>query len=106
MKKNTLAVSFLALAAALGASFAHAAEEDVSQADPARWYKADDAPKERYQNLVKEANAAYGEALLACKGMRGKEAKGCKGEAGAAKKEDMERAKRIYKDYQETSPAS
>ncbi|WP_050468394.1 hypothetical protein [Herbaspirillum chlorophenolicum] len=106
MKKNILAVSFLVASATLCAPFAHAAEEDVSKADPARWYKPDDTPKARYQNLVKEANAAYGEALQACKGMRGKQAKSCRGDAGAAKKADMERAKRIYKDYKETAPAA
>lgn len=106
MKKNILAVSCLVAAASLCASFAHAAEEDVSKADPARWYKADDTPKERYRNLTKEANAAYGEALQTCKGMRGKQARSCRDEAGAAKKTDMERARRIYKDYKETTPAS
>ncbi|MBO9538669.1 hypothetical protein [Herbaspirillum sp.] len=106
MKKNILAVPLLAIAAALFAPLAHAAEEDVSKADPARWHKADDTPKARYRNLLKEANAAHGEALQACKGMRGKEARACRSDAGAAKKEDLERAKRIYKDYRETSRAS
>jgi Skp family chaperone for outer membrane proteins len=104
MKNNILAVSLLALAALCGA--AHAAEEDVSAADPARWYTPDDTPKARYQNLTKEANAAYGEAVLECKGKRGKELKACRGTAAAAKKDDMERAKRIYNDYKASAPAS
>lgn len=104
MKKNILAVSLALMAALCGA--AHAAEEDVSATDPGRWYKPDDTPKERYQNLVKEANAAHGEALMECKGKRGKELKACRGEAGAAKKEDMERARRIYNDYKASAPAS
>lgn len=105
MKKNILAVSLL-FAAALAAPLSHAAEEDVSKQDPARWYQADDAPKERYRNLLKEANAAYGEALQACKEMRGKPAKSCRSAAAAAKKEDLERARRIYKDYRRNATAS
>ncbi|MBP0599920.1 hypothetical protein J8I26_17555 [Herbaspirillum sp. LeCh32-8] len=104
MKKNILAVSLLLAAALAGA--AHAAEEDVTRTDPARWYKADDTPKARLQNLTTEANAAYGEAVKECKGKRGKELKACRAEAGSAKKEDMERAKRIYNDYKATAGAS
>lgn len=101
MKKNIFAVASLVLAASLCGiiSQAHAAEEDVSKVDPPRWYQPDDTPKERYSNLVKEAKAAYGEAQQACKGQRGKDGKRCRNEAKAALKEDMARAKRIFKDY-------
>lgn len=101
MKKNTFAVASLVLAASLCGmlSQAHAAEEDVSKGDPQRWYQTDDTPKERYANLLKEAKAAYGETLQGCRGQRGKDGKQCRNEAKAALKEDMARAKRIFKDY-------
>ncbi|MFJ3056717.1 hypothetical protein [Herbaspirillum sp. NPDC087042] len=105
MKKNILALSFLAALAALSTGAAHAAEEDVSKADPARWYQPDDAPKERLRNLGKEADAAYGEALRACKEQRGKQAGMCRKDARATRKDDMARAKRIYDDYKASSPA-
>jgi hypothetical protein len=106
MKKNLLAISFLLAAAPLCAGLAHAGEEDVSKANPGRWYQPDDTPKERYQNLVKEANAAHGEALQGCKELRGKQARSCRGEAKAAQKEDMDRAKRIYQDYKGSASPS
>nr|WP_198983230.1 hypothetical protein [Herbaspirillum sp. ASV7] len=99
MKKNILALSLLAAMAALCNATAYAAEEDVSKADPARWYQPDDTPKERLQNLGKEADAAYGEALHACKEQHGKQATMCRKDARAAHKDDMARAKRIYDDY-------
>ncbi|MBV8624166.1 MAG: hypothetical protein JO174_11835, partial [Herbaspirillum sp.] len=108
MKKNILALSLLAQVAVLAAlcsGAAHAAEEDVSKADPARWYQPDDAPKERLQNLGKEADAAYGEALRACKEQHGKQAAMCRKDARAARKDDMARAKRIYDDYKASSRA-
>lgn len=110
MKNNILAVSTLALVTALAAggltNAAQAAEENVTTTDPGRWFKADNTPQARYQNLQKEANAAYGEAILACKGKRGKELRSCRDEARAARHDDLQRAKRILKDYQASAPAS
>jgi len=104
MKKNILAVSTLTLlAATLLAPMAQAAEEDMSKGDPSRWYQADDSPEARYGNLQKEANAAYGEAVLACKGLRAKALRACRSDAQAARKDDMARAKRIREDYKTSS---
>lgn len=77
------------------AGTALAAEEDVSQNDPPRWYQGDDTPKLHYQNLLKEARAAQAEALVECKSLKGKQAKACRKEAAQNYKGDQARAKRI-----------
>jgi len=103
MNKNILArATLLAVALFAGAS-AHAAGKAPDQADPARWYQPDDTPKARYGNLRQEAGAAHREALAQCRKVRGKEAAQCRKEARAALKDDMARAKRILRDYQETT---
>lgn len=76
---------------------AMAAEEDVSQQDPQRWYQGDDTAQLHNKNLVKEAHAAYAQALGECKPLKRAEAKACRKEARALMQSDLERAKRIYK---------
>ncbi len=98
--------ALLAALAILSAGTAHAAEEDVSKADPQRWYQEDNSPKGRLQNLNKETAAAYAEALQACKSMKGKEAAACRQQAAQARSEDAARAQRIFKDYQGDAPAA
>ncbi|MFL9923223.1 hypothetical protein PQR62_03025 [Herbaspirillum lusitanum] len=96
MKKNIfLSASFLFAATCFSAGLAHAAEEDVTNKDPARWYKADETPKARNQNFIKEANAAYAQALQECKDSKGAEAKACRLEAKDNLNRDKARAKRI-----------
>lgn len=105
MKKNILALSLLAALASVCSAAVQAAEEHLANGDPARWYQPDDTPKERLNNLGKEATAAYGEALMACKEHKGKQAASCRKEARAARQEDMARAKRIYNDYKASEAA-
>jgi len=76
---------------------ASAAEEDVSQQDPQRWYQGDDTAKLHHTNLMKEAHAAYAEALQECKPLKRAEAKTCRKEARDNMLNDLARAKRIYK---------
>ena len=74
-----------------------AAEEDVSQNDPPRWYQQDDTPKKHYQNLLKEAHAAYAQSLQECKALKGMDAKTCRHEARQNFASDKARAQRILK---------
>ena len=98
--------ALLAAFAILSAGTVHAAEEDVSKADPQRWYQEDNSPKGRLQNLNKETTAAYAEALQACKSMKGKDAAACRQQAAQARSQDAARAQRIFKDYQGDAPAA
>lgn len=96
----------LAVVSLLGAATVHAAEEDVSKADPQRWYQEDNSPRDRLRNLNQETAAAYAEALKACRSLRGKEAAACRKEAAQARAEDTARAGRIFKDYQAAQPTA
>ncbi|MBG7622542.1 hypothetical protein I5R65_23960 [Herbaspirillum sp. AP02] len=98
----------LAALTILCAGAAHAAPQSQSNGDPARWYQTADTPKERLRNLNQETAAAYAEALSDCKAQRGKQARNCRKEAAAARKDDNARARRIYEDYKATDakPAS
>ena len=72
-------------------------EIDTSTQDPERWYQSNDTPKQHYQNLLQDANAAYAQVLKEeCKPLKGKAAKTCRKEAGASKQSDVARAQRIY----------
>ena len=109
MNNKFLASPLPALLAALSllcAAAAHAAEEDVSKADPQRWYQEDNSAKGRLQNLNKETAAAYAEALQGCRSMRGKDAAACRKQATDARSQDAARARRIFKDYQGGEPAA
>lgn len=75
---------------------ATAAEEDVSQQDPPRWYEGDDTAKLHNKNLMKEAHAAYAQGLQECKPLKGAEVKACRKEARDNLQSDLARAKRIY----------
>lgn len=75
---------------------AMAAEEDVSQQDPQRWYEGDDTAKLHNKTLLKEAHAAYAQALQECKPLKRAEAKACRKEARDLLQSDLARAKRIY----------
>jgi len=98
MNKKILAAGFLLLNAL--SSGAWAASEDVTTADPSRWFKAEDTPQGRYGNHLIEARAAYAQALEECKsGPRG-QARMCRNEARSAMKEDRARAKRILEHAQ------
>jgi len=98
--------ALLAALALLASGAVHAAEEDVSKADPQRWYQEDNSAKGRLENLNKETAAAYAEALQACRSLRGKDAAACRQQAAQAKTQDAARAKRIFDDYQGGAPAA
>ena len=83
------------LIALLAPTLASAAEEDISQNDPARWYQGADTPKLHYQNLLKEAQAAHAQALQECRSLHGTAAQACRKEARANLTADKARAKRI-----------
>ncbi|WP_288408699.1 hypothetical protein [uncultured Herbaspirillum sp.] len=108
MNNKLLASSLLGALAALALHIgtAHAAPEKLVNGDPARWYQADDSPKARLRNLNQETTAAYGQALQDCKALRGKEARACRQQAGAARKDDAARAQRIYQDYKAAAAKS
>ena len=76
---------------------AFAAEEDVSQEDPARWYQGDDTAQLHYKTLVKEARAAGAQAMQECKSLKGADGKACRKDARANMNSDLARAKRILK---------
>lgn len=87
----------LAIMTSCLSTLATAAEEDVSQNDPPRWYQPDDTPQKHYQNLLKEANAAYAQSLQECKALKGIDAKACRHEARQNYAADKARAQRILK---------
>lgn len=59
---------------------AFAQEQGAPAKDPSRWYQPDTTPKQRAANMRKEAQAAYQEAVKACR-------EGDKGERKACMKE-------------------
>ncbi|EJN02725.1 hypothetical protein [Herbaspirillum sp. YR522] len=77
------------------ASAARAAPEDVTVADPSRWFKSEDTPRGRYGNHLIEARAAYAQALQECKSGPPAAARQCRNDARSAMKEDLARARRI-----------
>jgi len=96
-RKHLLLLPFF-LAAGVSAHLpAQAAEEDVSQQDPQRWYQGDDTARLHHKNLIKEAHSAYAQALQECKPLKRAEAKACRKEARELMQSDLARAKRIYK---------
>ncbi len=100
MRKNRrphLLLLPLLLAATTLAAPVFAAEEDVSQEDPARWYQGDDTAQLHYKTLVKEAHAAGAQALRECKSLKGAQARNCRKEARDNQHSDLARAKRILK---------
>lgn len=101
MRKNRrphlLLLPFLLAAGLAAHAPSFAAEEDVSQEDPARWYQGDDTAQLHYKTLVKEAHAAGAQALQECKPLKGAEAKTCRKDARANMNSDLARAKRILK---------
>ncbi|MCA1323460.1 hypothetical protein [Herbaspirillum sp. alder98] len=98
MNKKILATGFLLLNAL--ANGAMAAPEDVTTADPSRWFKAEDTPQGRYGNHLIEARAAHAQALQECKTVARNEVRRCRKEAHDAMKEDKARAKRILEHAQ------
>lgn len=98
MNNKILAAAWLLLNA--WATGAQAAPEDVTTADPSRWFKADDSPRGRYGNHLIEARAAYAQALQECKNGPRTEARQCRNDARSALKEDLLRAKRILEHAQ------
>ncbi|EIJ48571.1 hypothetical protein GWL_06050 [Herbaspirillum sp. GW103] len=96
--------AFLAALTMLCAGTTHAAEEDVSQSDPPRWYQEDNSPQQRLDNLNKETAAAYAQAKKECLKLKGKEAAACRQQAAEARKQDTARALRIFNDYKAAQP--
>ena len=96
-RPHLLLMPFLLAAGIAVHAPAFAAEEDVSQEDPARWYQGDDTAQLHYKTLVKEARAAGAQALQECKTLKGAEAKACRKDARANMNSDLARAKRILK---------
>jgi len=94
---QTLLITGLAMAASMLPGRVWAAEEDVSQNDPPRWYQLDDTPVLHYRNLLKEASAAYGQALQECKILTDAAMTNCRKDAHQHYQDDKARAKRIFK---------
>ncbi|HZS80916.1 MAG TPA: hypothetical protein VFA14_05770 [Herbaspirillum sp.] len=96
--KHLLRLSFF-LAVACAVHYpAIAAKEDVSRRDPQRWYQGADTPRLHHENLMKEAHAAYAQALKECKLLRKTEARrACHEEARTNMRSDLARARRIFK---------
>lgn len=95
-QKHLLLLPFFLAAAVAVHLPAMAAEEDVSQQDPQRWYEGDDSAKLHNKTLMKEAHSAYAQALGECKPLKRAEAKACRKEARDYLQSDLARAKRIY----------
>ncbi len=83
--------------AVLASGLASAAEEDISQNDPPRWYQGADTPQLHYQNLLKEARAAQAQALQECRSLKGHDVQTCRKEARGHFADDKARAQRILK---------
>lgn len=79
----------------MGVGVAHALPADaVAEAgDPARWYQEDVTPQARFNNLKKEVDAAYKEAMTECKKLERSDRKQCEGDARNQSLQDMARAK-------------
>lgn len=69
------------------------AEANVGTKDPDRWFKEDATAQARYQTSIKEAQAAYKEALNDCRTMKGSERTACLKEASANLQADLAAAK-------------
>jgi hypothetical protein len=94
----TQSLSLIAcLYALLAPGLTSAAEEDVSQHDPQRWYQGADTPGLHYRNLLREAQAAYAEAQQECSHLKVHETRACREEARANLRADKARAGRILK---------
>lgn len=77
------------------AMHANAAEENVQLKDPPRWQMEDVTPRARFNNMKKEATAAYQQSLNECKTLRNSEAAACRHDAKVNFDNDMQRAHRI-----------
>ena len=94
---QTLLITGLAMAASMLPGRVWAAEEDVSQNDPPRWYQLDDTPALHYRNLLKEARAAYTQARQECNMLTDATKISCRKDARQHYQDDKARAKRILK---------
>jgi hypothetical protein len=101
MNRNLLIVAsaaFCALAATAAYPSTLAPEEhvgvDAERGDPARWYVPADTPRLKYETLVKEADAALGEALKDCRAQQSGRGT-CIAEAKAQHRRDREEARRV-----------
>lgn len=98
MKQTVLALFSCLLVAASGfAMHAVAAEENVQKQDPARWHTEDTTPRARFNNMTKEVNAAYQQALNDCRSLRNRELTSCRREAKSNYTNDMQRARRMLR---------
>ncbi|MDY7547192.1 hypothetical protein QN360_10070 [Glaciimonas sp. CA11.2] len=77
------------------AMHAFAAEENVQMKDPPRWHSEDMSPRARFNNMTKEANAAYQQSLNECRSLRNRELAACRNEAKSNLASDMQRAHRV-----------
>jgi hypothetical protein len=72
-------------------SFSMSAMAQMSGGDPVRWSVPDTTPQAQYKTSVKEAHAAYGEALKECRQTSATSA--CKQAAAANLRNDLQEAK-------------
>ena len=89
--------TFLTILIATGSVAMHAvaAEENVQMKDPPRWHMEDMSPRARFNNMTKEANAAYQQSLNECRSLRNRELAACRKEAKSNLASDMQRAHRV-----------
>lgn len=67
--------------------------KEISQGDPARWYREDTTRQAQLRTLQKEIGAALQEARNACKKAPSAERKSCEQQARATYQRDMAQAK-------------
>jgi len=71
-----------------------AVQAEVRPKDEARWTTPDTTPQQRYNTALKEATAAYQQALEDCKALKGRERADCIKEAKAGHDQDLAEAKK------------
>ena len=69
--------------------------ENVQMNDPQRWHREDMGPRARYENMKREAAAAYQQSMNDCRSMRGRDAMNCRREAKSNFDQDMRHAQRV-----------
>ncbi|MGZ5032237.1 MAG: hypothetical protein ACXWAC_03480 [Usitatibacter sp.] len=93
--KSTLRILFAATVICVSVP-ALALEEHVGiyaeKGDPARWYEPIETPRQKYQNVMKEAGAALAEALKECRSQRA-DRRRCEEDARAQYRRDVEYAR-------------
>lgn len=94
-QKIVAAFSCILVAASAYATHAVAAEENVQMKDPSRWHTEDMSARARYNNMTKEANAAYQQSLNDCRSLRNRELMACRREAKNNFTNDIQRAHRL-----------